>query len=171
MDIPGEARNWLFDERFHLPLIVWAGLLLLMATWLWLRGTVAGRALVAYGGNPTAAHRLGIEQRRVWLRAFIVQGMLVGLAGLLSLCRSGSVQPSSFEEATLEAIAAVVVGGVAITGGRGSVWGVAIGCVLMVSLKPACTFLHISPYWESTLVGSVLAVAVVADALWRRRAA
>jgi ribose/xylose/arabinose/galactoside ABC-type transport system permease subunit len=96
--------------------------------------------------------------------------MLVGLAGLLALARSGSIQPTSYEDKTLEAIAAAVVGGVAITGGRGSVWGVALGCLFLVTLAPACLFLQLSTHWQRTLVGSVLAVAVTLDALWRRNA-
>jgi ABC-type xylose transport system permease subunit len=62
-----------------------------------------------------------------------------------------------------------VVGGVAITGGRGSVWGVALGCVFLVSLAPACTLLHVSTHWQRTLVGAVMVLAVLLDTLWRRK--
>jgi ABC-type xylose transport system permease subunit len=60
---------------------------------------------------------------------------------------------------------------VAITGGRGSVWGVALGCLFLVSLAPACVFLHVSTQWQRTLVGGVMVVAVLVDSLWRRRGA
>ena len=61
------------------------------------------------------------------------------------------------------------MGGVAITGGRGSVVGVVLGCLFLVTLAPACVFLNVPPTWQRTLVGAVMAVAVVLDALWRRR--
>jgi rhamnose transport system permease protein len=101
--------------------------------------------------------------------AFALQGALVGLAGVLYLARSGALQPTSFEDKTLEAIAAAVVGGVAVTGGRGSVWGVALGCLFLASLANAFIFLGISPLWQQTLVGTVLLAAVLIDALGRWR--
>ncbi len=171
VQIPGSARNGIFTEALGLPLIAWSGLALLVVTGLVLGWTVSGRELFALGSNPAAAHRVGIDRGRVWLKAFTVQGMLAGLAGLLYLARSGGLQPNGYEEKTLEAIAAAVVGGVAITGGRGTVVGVALGCLFLVSLAPACILLHISELWQRTLVGSVMAVAVTVDTLWRKREA
>jgi rhamnose transport system permease protein len=171
VNIPGAARNWIFAEAAGLPVIAWSGLGLVLLTWAALNWTRSGRELYALGSNPAAAHRISIERWRVWLKAFAVQGVLVGLAGLLLLARSGNLQPTSYEDQTLTAIAAAVVGGVAITGGRGSVWGVALGCLFLVSLAPACVFLHVSTQWQRTLVGGVMVVAVLVDSLWRRRGA
>jgi ribose/xylose/arabinose/galactoside ABC-type transport system permease subunit len=81
------------------------------------------------------------------------------------------MQPTSYEDETLRAIAAAVVGGVAITGGRGSVWGVVLGCLFLVALTPACVALHVSANWQRALVGGVMIVAVLVDSLWRRRGA
>jgi rhamnose transport system permease protein len=153
------------------PAVPWLGLTLALSLSLWLSFTVAGRELYALGSNPRAAVRVGIRPHRVWLRAFTLQGMLAGVAGVLYLARSGSVQSTSYEGLTLEAIAAAVVGGVAITGGRGGVVGVALGCLLLVSLGPACIFLGLSSRWQQALVGGVLLVAVLSDAVFRRRAA
>jgi ABC-type sugar transport system ATPase subunit/ribose/xylose/arabinose/galactoside ABC-type transport system permease subunit len=171
VQIPNELRGEIFTEALGLPLIVWAGLALTALCWVFLNWHVWGRELYALGGNPSAAHRVSIRKARVWLMAFTVQGLLAGLAGLLYLARSGSLQPTSYEDKTLEAIAAAVVGGVAITGGRGSIWGVAFGCVFLVMLSPACQFLHISTNWQRALVGSVMVAAVLTDTLWRRREA
>jgi rhamnose transport system permease protein len=167
--VSGADRNWLFAEELGLPLVVWLGLALVVTAWLLLNLTVSGRELYALGDNPSAAHRVGIKRVRVWLKAFGIQGLLVGLAGFFYLARSGSLQPTSFDDKTLEAIAAAVVGGVAITGGRGSVWGVVLGCLLLVALPPACLFLHVSTHWQKTLVGGVLLAAVTLDTLWRRK--
>jgi rhamnose transport system ATP-binding protein len=169
VQIPGQVRDWMFARVLGLPLVVWWGLGLLVLAWVFLRRTVWGREVYALGSNPAAAHRVSIERRRVWPRVFAVQGALAGLAGLLYLAQSGNLQANAYEDKTLEAIAAAVVGGVAIVGGRGSVWGVALGCLFLVSLGPACVALHISPHWQQTLVGSVMVVAVLLDALWRRR--
>jgi rhamnose transport system permease protein len=169
VQIDYEKRRWVVASLGGLPLLTWLGLGLLFLTWLALTRTLAGRELYALGSNPHAARRVGISRARCWLIAFGVQGALVGLAGVLYLARSGSLQPTSHEDKTLEAIAAAVVGGVSITGGRGSVWGVALGCLFLVSLGPACIFLGISPHWQQSLVGTVLLAAVLIDALSRRR--
>jgi rhamnose transport system permease protein len=123
VQIAGVAREGIFADVLGLPLIVWTGLALVALTCLILARTVPGRELYALGSNPAAAHRVGIARWRVWLTAFTLQGMLAGLAGLLYLAQSGALQSTSYEDKTLEAIAAAVVGGVAITGGRGNVWG------------------------------------------------
>jgi len=166
--IAGVARSWLLTDVAGVPLLAWMGLALVVLMGVFLNETVLGRKLYALGSNPAAAHRVGIHRSRVWLMAFTFQGVLIGLAGLLALARAGNLQATSFEDKTLEAIAAAVVGGVAITGGRGSIVGVALGCLFLVSLRPACVFLEVSPYWRLTLVGGVMVLAVSVDALWRR---
>jgi rhamnose transport system permease protein len=95
--------------------------------------------------------------------------MLAGLAGLLYVAQSGGLERNSFDNTTLQAIAAAVVGGVAITGGRGTVWGVAVGCLFLVTLPKVCLALGVSTSWQQTLLGGVLVVAVAVDALWRRK--
>jgi rhamnose transport system ATP-binding protein len=169
VQVPGSAREVLTRPLAGLPVVVWLGLGLAVLAGLFLRRTVPGRELYAVGSNPAAAARAGVSLPRAWLAAFTLQGALAGLAGLLYLARSGQLQSDSYEDKTLEAIAAAVVGGVAITGGRGSVVGVVLGCLFLVSLAPACVFLNVPPTWQRTLVGAVMAVAVVLDALWRRR--
>jgi ABC-type sugar transport system ATPase subunit/ribose/xylose/arabinose/galactoside ABC-type transport system permease subunit len=169
IQIAGTARSWLLVHVAGVPLLAWLGLGLIVLCGLFLSASVPGRMIYAVGSNPAAAQRVGIHRGRVWMLAFTLQGGLVGLAGLLALARSGNLQAISFEDKTLEAITAAVVGGVAITGGRGSLIGVALGCLLLVSLRPACVFLEVSPYWRLTLVGAVMVLAVTVDALWRTR--
>ena len=169
VQIGREARAWTEAPVLGLPFVVWWGVAAVTAAWLFLGRTVAGRELYALGGNPAAARRVGIRRARVWLTAFTLQGMLVGLAGFLQLARSGGMQATAFEDQTLAAIAAAVLGGVAITGGRGTVWGAALGGLFLVSLAPACEFLHLKTHWHRTLVGGVMVGAVVIDTLWRRR--
>ncbi|MFO0880513.1 MAG: ABC transporter permease, partial [Gemmataceae bacterium] len=170
VQIASQQRGWALANWLGVPVLAWCGLALAVGLALWLRRTVTGRQLFALGSNPRAARRVGISAGRVWLCAFTLQGALAGLAGILFLARSGSLQPTSHEDVTLQAIAAAVVGGVAITGGRGSILGVVVGCLLLVSLEPACIYLRLSPHWRLSLVGAVLLAAVVFDTLLRRRA-
>ena len=169
VQIPGAARDTFVEPLAGMPLLVWIGLGLAGAAALFLQRSVIGRQMYAVGSNPTAAARAGISRSWTWLTAFTLQGMLAGLAGLLYLTRSGQLQAVSYEDTTLQAIAAAVVGGVAITGGRGSVLGVVLGCLFLAALPPACEFLHVPTIWQRTLVGAVMVVAVTLDALWRRR--
>jgi ABC-type sugar transport system ATPase subunit/ribose/xylose/arabinose/galactoside ABC-type transport system permease subunit len=169
VQIDGAARAPLLASLLSLPLLAWLGLALALALAVGLRRTAFGRQLYAVGSNPAAARRVGVSVARVWLAAFTLQGMLAGLAGLLYLARSGNLQPVSYEGSTLEAIGAAVVGGVAITGGRGSVLGVLLGCLFLVTLPTACLFLHIPTTWQRTLVGGITVFAVALDSLWRRR--
>jgi ABC-type sugar transport system ATPase subunit/ribose/xylose/arabinose/galactoside ABC-type transport system permease subunit len=169
VQIARPAREWVFAELAGLPVLAWAGAAFLIATWLLLTRRVLGRELYALGGNPAAARRVGIHQARVWLAAFALQGGLVGLSACLTLARSGALQATEFGDRTLEAIAAAVVGGVAIAGGRGSVWGVALGCIFLTALGPACVALHVANVWQRVLVGGVMLLAVSAEVLWRRR--
>jgi rhamnose transport system permease protein len=171
LQIPVAVRGPLIQPWLGLPALAWMGLGAAVLVAVFLRQTVAGRHLYAVGSNPAAARRAGISPARAWLGAFTLQGALVGLAGLLYLARSGSLQTVSYEDRTLEAIAAAVVGGVALTGGRGSVPGVMLGCLFLVSLPPACEHLHVPTTWQRTLVGAVMVAAVTLDALWRRRQA
>jgi rhamnose transport system permease protein len=170
IQIPGATRKVLFGEGDAAPPVVWLGVALFVLLAVMLHQTMFGRSLFAVGGNPHAAQRVGLAPARVWLKAFTLQGALAGLAGILFLARSGSLQTTSYEDKTLQAISAAVVGGVAITGGRGSIFGVLLGCVLLGLLTMACQFLHVSTDWQQAAVGSVLVIAVTVDALWRRRA-
>ncbi len=168
LHISDDQRAWALTYWLGLPARAWLGLVVLAMLAVWLKYTVWGRELYALGSNPRAAQRMGIRPGWVWLRAFSLQGMLAGLAGLLFLSQSGAMSSTSYENQTLEAIAAAVIGGVAITGGRGTVFGLLVGCLLVVSLRQACTFLGLPSRWEQSLVGVVLLLAVLLDALQRR---
>jgi ABC-type sugar transport system ATPase subunit/ribose/xylose/arabinose/galactoside ABC-type transport system permease subunit len=171
VQIPNTSREGLLLSFLGLPVLVWLGLAVALAVAVFLGRTVPGRALYAVGSNPAAARRIGISPARAWLVAFTLQGLLAGLAGLLYLARSGSLQPVSYEDTTLEAITAAVIGGVAITGGRGTVAGAVLGCLFLTSLTAACVFLGLPPTWQRTVVGLVMVTAVTLDTLWRRRTA
>jgi rhamnose transport system ATP-binding protein len=167
-DVPASFRAPVQWTPLGVPAVVWLVLFVLAAAWLVLGWTVPGRQVFALGSNPAAARRAGIHRGRVWLAVFAVQGFLAGLAGLLALGMAGHLQATDFGEMTLDAIGVAVVGGIAITGGRGSVWGVCAAALLFRVLEKGWALLHVSGYWQRTIVGSLLLLAILGDQFARR---
>ena len=127
----------------------------------------AGRAVYATGSDPEAARLAGIRPKRVVFGVFVTMGMLSGLAALLNAVRFVDVDPNSGNGLELQAIAAVVVGGAAVSGGRGTLLGGLIGVLLLGTIGPALVFLHIQPQWEKAIQGVVILLAVASDAFDR----
>ena len=127
----------------------------------------AGRAVYATGSDPEAARLAGIRPKRVIFGVFVTMGMLSGLAALLNAVRFVDVDPNSGNGLELQAIAAVVVGGAAVSGGRGTLIGGLIGVLLLGTIGPALVFLHIQPQWEKAIQGIVILLAVASDAFDR----
>jgi rhamnose transport system permease protein len=144
------------------------GLLILLAVAS--RYLAAGRFVYAVGSDAEAARLAGIRPQLVTFAVFIFMGALTGLAALLNTLQSPQVDPNSGTGLELKVIAAVVVGGVAISGGRGSLLGVFVGFLLLACISPALTHLHLPPYWERGIQGAIILLAVVADG-WRTRKA
>jgi ABC-type sugar transport system ATPase subunit/ribose/xylose/arabinose/galactoside ABC-type transport system permease subunit len=167
-EVPAGFRAPLQADPLGVPALVWLAVLLVAAAWLMLGWTPAGRQVFALGSNPAAARRVGIHRDRLWLTVFALQGFLAGLAGLLALGTAGHLQATDYDEKTLEAIGVAVVGGIAITGGRGSVWGICGAALLFRLLEKGWVLLHISGYWQRTIVGALLLLAILGDRLWRR---
>ncbi len=149
-------------------LMAFAFALVALAAWA-LRRVAAGRFIYAVGSDVEAARLAGIEPRRVTFGVFVLMGLLVGVAAVMNVVQSPQVQPTSGDGFELKVIAAVVVGGVAVTGGRGRLWGVVPGLLLLASVNPALTHFHVQAYWEKAIQGAVILLAVLADGLNRRR--
>jgi len=148
-------------------LILFAFALVAVAAWA-LKRVAAGRFVYAVGSDAEAARLAGIEPRRVTFGVFVFMGVLAGVAALMNVVQSPQVQPTSGEGFELKVIAAVVVGGVAVTGGRGRLWGVVAGLLLLANVNPALTHFHVQAYWEKAIQGFVILLAVLADGLQRR---
>jgi rhamnose transport system permease protein len=136
-----------------------------------LRHLAAGRFLYAVGSDAEAARLAGIRAQAVTFGAFVFIGALTGLAAMMNLVQSPQVQPLTGMGMELKVIAAAVVGGVAISGGRGGLWGTLAGFLLLACVAPALTHLHIEAYWEKAIQGAIILLAVVADGLRRGRKA
>jgi rhamnose transport system permease protein len=138
-----------------------------------LRHLAAGRAVYATGSDANAARLAGIDPQYVVFSVFALTGALTGFAAALNAVRFEQIPSNAGIGLELKVIAAVVVGGVSITGGRGTILGALLGVILLGLIGPALTFLGFSAYWERAIEGGIILAAVSMDALsaqWRRNA-
>lgn len=133
------------------------------------RHTAFGRYLYAIGGNEEAARLSGIRVERVLVGAFAIMGAMVAITGFMVTAYSGASTTTVGELMELDAIAACVIGGVALKGGRGTVWGVLLGALIMTVLLNGMTLMAVSPEVKFIARGTVLAVAVWLDVRFSRR--
>jgi rhamnose transport system permease protein len=128
---------------------------------------VAGRAVYAVGSNAIAARLAGLHVERVKWIVFAVAGMLTAMAAVLNAVRFNQIPSNSGLGLEMKVIAAAVVGGAAITGGRGTMRGTLLGVILLGAVGPALTFLGVTPYWERALQGAIILIAVAAEKVRR----
>ncbi|PAW69897.1 MAG: ABC transporter permease [Opitutia bacterium Tous-C4FEB] len=149
--------------------LVIAAVVILILLALAMRHFAAGRFAYAVGTDAEAARLAGIRPQLVTFLVFVSIGALTGLAAMMNLAQSPQVQPLTGNGLELKVIAAVVVGGVAISGGRGNLWGAFAGLLLLACISPALTHLRIEAYWEKAIQGTIILLAVVADGLRSRK--
>ena len=163
-DLPDNFQWFGLGQDAATWLIVGLSLAVLVAfAWI-LRNLAVGRAIYAVGSDREAARLAGIEPTRIVFLVFVLMGVLVGLAGVLNAVRFNAVPSNTGLGLELKAIAAVVVGGTAITGGRGRLAGTLIGAALLGTIGTALTFLGINPFWEKAIQGAIILAALVSDA-------
>jgi rhamnose transport system permease protein len=156
--------QWLGLSQSTGQWIIVLAVLIVLACFAWcLRNMAIGRALYAVGSDAEAARLAGIESTRVTFLVFALMGALVGLAALLNAIRFSTVPSNAGIGLELKAIAAVVVGGTAITGGRGTLIGTLIGVALLGTIGTALTFVGINPFWEKAIQGAIILAALASD--------
>ena len=170
VNLPDSLQWFGLSQRSGQLVLVGASLAFLVALALAMRHLAAGRFVYAVGTDAEAARLAGIRPQLVTFLVFVFIGALTGLAAMMNLAQSPQVQPLSGAGLELKVIAAVVVGGVAISGGRGNLWGAFAGLLLLACVSPALTHLHIEAYWEKAIQGAIILLAVVADGLRSRKA-
>ena len=162
-DLPATFQWFGLGQRAGEVVILVLTLMLLLAfAWI-LRNVTAGRMIYAVGSDAEAARLAGIEPARVVFWVFALMGALTGLAALLNAVRFSSIPGNAGQGLELKAIAAVVVGGTAITGGRGNLPGTLIGVALLGTIGTALTFAGINPFWEKAIQGAIILAALVSD--------
>ena len=164
-DLPAEYQ-WLGTSDRLYPVIVTVVVIAMVALLAWsLRHLALGRAVYATGSSLDAARLAGVRTLVVTFSVFALSGALTGLAAVLNSVRFNQIPSNTGLGLELKVIAAVVVGGTAITGGRGSVSGTLLGVILLGAIGPALTFLGVSAYWERAIQGAIILTAVAFDAM------
>ena len=128
-----------------------------------LRWTVFGRSVYAIGGNPDAARLAGIPVERVTVAVYALCGLLVGIAAVMFTGRIQSATPQVGNGLELQVIAAVLLGGVSFTGGRGSIVGAVVGALLLAVINNGLGLLAVSSFWQGIVTGAILIFAVWLD--------
>lgn len=174
-DLVAFGRTSLLDwtapdgSRVALPAAILVYLGLALALHLLLSRTLAGRGLYALGGDAEAARRVGFDVRALTYLAYGLAGALAGVAGLLHACLAWQASPREFIGLELDVLAAVVLGGASIFGGRGSVAGTLLGVFLLVLINNSLILLGVPTTWQRVAVGVVLIAATAAIVLRERR--
>ena len=151
------------DTVLGFPIITLVAILVVAAVAVYMAGTRPGRDLYAIGSDPDAATAFGIKvSKRVFL-AFLANGALAGLAGVLYASRFNSVGATTGTGMELTVVAAAVVGGVAIFGGSGTVTGAALGALLLTTITSSLTALRVDKFWQQAIVGVLILTAIIID--------
>jgi rhamnose transport system permease protein len=174
---------WMNDQDIHLamkalprinflglPGLVWFAIVTLLVCWWFFRYRRAGREMYALGGNLSAAAYIGIPIKRRLMQVYALSGALAGLSGLLWVGRYSIAFTELASGYELTVIAACVIGGVSTAGGIGTVMGALLGVLFAGVINGALPVIHISPFWQQAISGTVILVAVVVNARSERRA-
>lgn len=154
-----------FDRKLNLPLYVLIFIALAVLTWALLKYTRFGRRIYAVGNNPQAAFLSGINVKLTRLMAFALNGVFVGIGATMQLVRVNTGIITVGQNLEIDVIAAVVIGGVAMSGGKGNVMGAFLGAILMGAITNAMTLMRLQSEWQFLVKGIIIIVAVAAGAI------
>jgi len=162
--------DWLgFNRLFGIPIGVVVLVVISVIGGILLSRTAFGRWLYASGGNERAAELSGVPVKRVQVTVYVLSGICAAVAGLILSSQLTSAGPTAGNSYELTAIAAVVIGGAALTGGRGTVRGTLLGAFVIGFLSDGLVIIGISSYWQTVFTGAVIVLAVLLNAIQYRR--
>jgi ribose transport system permease protein len=159
-------KNFLFigqGELVGVPIPVWVMLIFAVVIAYFLSATMWGRYAYAIGGNEEAARLSGVAVNWMKLLFYLIAGLSAAVAGVLYVARFGVGQSTAGLGYELDVIAAAVIGGVSLSGGRGTITGVILGSILMGVLRNGLVLLNVSAYWQQVAIGAVIILAVILD--------
>ncbi|MDE0113989.1 MAG: ABC transporter permease, partial [Albidovulum sp.] len=163
--------NWLGSGRLAgIPFPLVAMLVFSVVLWWILARTKFGREVYAAGGNADASRLMGVNVERIQLALYIASGAVGALAGIILAAMLGAAAPNAAGQQLLTVIAAIILGGTSLYGGRGSIWGTVLAVLILGTLNNGLTLLDVSSFWQDITRGSVLILAVAFDQI-RTRAA
>ena len=167
--VPG--FNWVGGGRlFGVPVPLLLMLAMFVALWVMLTATTFGRYVYAAGGNPEAARLIGVPVERTVVTLYVLSAVSGAVAGIVLAAMLGAAAPNAASDHLLTVIAAIILGGTSLYGGRGSVWGTIVAVLILGTLANGLTLLDVSSFWQDVTRGVVLIAAVSLDQL-RTRAA
>jgi ribose transport system permease protein len=146
-----------------IPLPVWISGIIVFITVILTKHTRFGRYIYAIGGNESAARLSGIRINKVKMGVYAIAGAMAAIGGIIVTSRLDSAQPNAGVTYELDAIAAVVIGGTSLSGGRGSVLGTVLGAIIIGVLNNGLVLLNVSPFWQQVVKGLVILIAVIID--------
>ncbi len=152
----------------RLPSIFLVAVLVYVVGWFVMNRMAFGRKVYSVGANPTVARLAGINTTKVKLKCFAIVGLCASIAGVLNVMRIGAVSPNSGQGLEFEVIAAVVIGGTSLTGGRGTVLGTVLGVIIIVLIRNFLNLARIDIFWQDFATGAIIMTAVILNALQRR---
>jgi rhamnose transport system permease protein len=167
-DVPPGYLALATTQILGIPALILIAAVLAIVVGYFLHASQSGRQLYAVGSNPEAADMIGIHRNRLVFAAFAASGLLCGLAGVLWGARFATVDATAATGLELQVIAAVVVGGVNIFGGSGTILGAVLGAIVLGTLQNALNILNISQFWLQASYGAAIIGAVVLDAIITR---
>jgi simple sugar transport system permease protein len=158
------------DFKFlGISVIIYIYLILAIVTWLVLKYTLVGRSIYALGGNERSSVRVGINTSRVQLFIFSYMGMMAGFASIVQTAYTKAIDPNGLLGLELTVIAAVVLGGANIMGGRGTIFGTVFGTLLLGVIQNGLILAHIQTFWQDIVVGAIILIAVSYDHIQYKR--
>lgn len=170
---PEAATNswvWMLGAKIAgVPVQIFIMFLLFIGAHVLLKKTVYGYRVYATGGNDRAAHLSGVNVKNTRLVAFAMMGALCAIAALISTAYLNTVTTTSGEGREMDAIAAVILGGAALSGGRGTIPGTFLGAIIMATVKNGMVLLNVPVFWQDGFIGSVVIIAVLIDTLFHRK--
>jgi ribose transport system permease protein len=167
-DLPVELTDFGITTFGGIPAVFLVALAMVAIAWFVLSRTVFGRLIYAIGNNEEAARLSGHRTRAIKVACFVIAGAAVGIAAVVYMARLGVASPILGQGYELNAIAAVVIGGASLTGGRGSVLGTLLGACLLGVLTNGLLLMGVSDFQRTMITGAVIIVAVILDAYRRR---
>ena len=170
-NLPGGFIGFGHNGFGPIPYLALLAVVALLVVGYFLRSYRSGREAYALGSNPEAARLAGVPVKKRIIAAYVLCGALAGLAGALYLARFGNVDSGTGSGYELTVVSAVVVGGVAFTGGSGSVYGAALGALLLTSINSMLPALGVSSVWELAIDGFLLLIAIAVDRIVALRVA
>jgi inositol transport system permease protein len=166
-----EAFSWLGQGYIGpIPTSVMIMIILFVLTWILLNKTAFGRHIYAVGGNESAAIASGIKSKLVIKKAFLLDGVITGIAAVVFMARQASGTPAGGLAYEFDAITAVIVGGTSISGGSGNVVGTIIGAIIVGIINNVQNLLHVNTYWQQVIKGVVILLAIIIDVVSKRAA-